>query len=81
MSHDVFSPPREIRLDLAPGPKEELSAQLSNTSETFGSASRGGKKERMDPAKMQPAGIQSAKGRAFNQKYSAHYYSELGQMQ
>lgn len=78
MSHDAFSP-REIHLDIS-SPKPTLSSQLSQNSDQFGSASRLRKKEKLDPAKMTPAGITSAKGKAFNQKYSAHYYSELGQI-
>lgn len=34
-------------------------------------------KERMDPAMMRPAGKQTSKTKAYNDKYSAHYSSEI----
>lgn len=81
-----FSQPTVVRmsLDSFASPKtpalEVLSARADSDSQrgdTFGSATRVKKKEKLDPAKMQPAGVKTAKDRTFNQKYSAHHFSEL----
>ena len=74
MSYDAFSPPREIRLDLHTGIVEKSPPRETVSS---GSASRVRQRERLDPAMMRPAGIQTNKEKTFNEKYSAHYSSEI----
>jgi hypothetical protein len=77
VSYDAFSPPREIRLDLHSGIIEK-SPPKDNYSD--GSASRVRQKERLDPAMMRPAGIQTAKEKTYSEKYSAHYSSEINNL-
>lgn len=73
MSYEAFSPPREIRLDLQTGIVEKSPPRDTMSS---GSSSRR-MKERLDPAMMRPAGIQTSKQKTYSEKYSAHYSSEI----
>lgn len=73
MSVDSFASPKSPVLEV----HSARADSESQRGETFSSAARNKKKEKLDPAKMQPAGVKTAKDKTFNQKYSAHHYSEL----
>ena len=94
MSYDQNSSPSVYRMELE-SVREETRSNYDAKEDirpTYGNRSNYGddrsstmsaqrkKRERLDPAMMQPAGVQSNKHKPFKNKYSSHYYSEIDKL-